>query len=149
MVYIKVNGFTKRKALGFTLSLWDLTGFLLPTQMMLRLLYRDLLEDHGELKWDDEVPEEYQKRYADVFKRLLTFHGLRWDRAVIPTSNWDEKWGCRLATYFDGSEVASTAYSYLVTRKLDGSFHSRLLWAKGKLASGSVPRNELGGHFWQ
>ena len=147
MVYIKVNEFTKRKALGFTLSLWDLTGFLLPIQMMLRLLYRDLLENHRELKWDDEVPEEYQRRYACVFKKLLTFHGLRWDRAVIPTSNWDEKWGCRLATYFDGSEVASTAYSYLVTRKLDGSFHSRLLWAKGKLASGSVPRNELGGAF--
>ena len=147
MVYLKNSEFTKRKALGFTLSLWDLTGWVLPIQMLLRLQYRDLLEDHKGLKWDDEVPSQYQVRYASMFKRLLTFHGLRWHRAVVPTANWDEDWGCRLATFFDGSEVASVSYTYIVTLKKDGSLHSRMLWGKGKLGCGSVPRNELGAAF--
>ena len=146
-IYIDEHGFTKRKALGFTLSLWDLTGWVLPIQMMLRLLYRDFLEENKEMGWDEEVPQKYKVKYANIFKRLLTFDGLSWDRAVVPTEGWDEEWGCRLATFFDGSESASAAYTYLVTRKLDGSFHSRLLWGKGKLGCGSVPRNELGAAF--
>ena len=147
MSYLTQCGFTKRKALGFTLSLWDLTGWVLPIQMLLRLQYRELLEDHPKLNWDEELTEAYKIKYARLFKRLLAFQGLTWDRAVVPTSNWDEKWGCRLATFFDGSEVASAAYTYIVTRRIDGSFHSRLLWAKGKLGCGSVPRNELGAAF--
>ena len=145
--YIERQGLTKRKVLGFTLSLWDLTGWVLPIQMLLRLLYREFLEKHKEIGWDDEIPEEYKTKYANIFKRLLTFDGLSWDRAAVPTEGWDEAWGCQLATFFDGSEVASAAYTYLVTRKLDGSLHSRLLWAKGKLGCGSVPRNELGAAF--
>ena len=145
--YISEHQFTKRKALGVTMSLWDLTGWVLPIQMLLRLLYRELLEENKNLSWDEELPEAFKGKYANTFKKLQSFDGLTWDRAVIPTSDWDEEWGCRLATFFDGSEVASTAYTYLVTRKNDGSFHSRLLWAKGKLGCGSVPRNELGAAF--
>ena len=145
--YISIHKLTYRKTLGFTLSLWDLTGWLLPLQMLLRLMYRELLEDHQKGKWDDDIPEDYKSKYASLFKRLLTFDGITWDRAVVPTVNWDEEWGCRLATFFDGSKVASVAYTYIVTKKLDGSFHSRLLWAKGRLGSGSVPRNELGAAF--
>ena len=145
--YIEAHKLTYRKTLGFTLSLWDLTGWVLPIQMLLRLLYRELLEDHQKTNWDDEIPNDYKLKYANLFKRILTFEGLTWDRAVVPTSNWDEEWGCRLATFFDGSEVASAAYTYIVTRCLDGSFHSRLLWAKGKLGCGSVPPNELGAAF--
>ena len=133
LTYIEAHKLTYRKTLGFTLSLWDLTGWVLPIQMLLRLLYRELLEDHQKTNWDDEIPNDYKLKYANLFKRILTFEGLTWDRAVVPTSNWDEEWGCRLATFFDGSEVASAAYTYIVTRCLDGSFHSRLLWAKGKL----------------
>jgi hypothetical protein len=145
--YIKEHGLTKRKALGFTLSLWDLTGWVLPIQMLLRLIYREFLEENKGIGWDEEIPMLYKTRYAKIFKRVMTFDGLSWERAVVPTEDWDEKWGCRLATFFDGSDVASTAYTYLVTRKLSGSFHSRLLWAKGKLGCGTVPRNELGAAF--
>ena len=147
LYYIQSHKLTYRKTLGFTLSLWDLTGYVLPIQMLLRLLYRELLEDYQKTRWDDEIPEDYQVKYANLFKRLLTFEGLSWDRSAVPALNWDEAWGCRLATFFDGSQVASTAYTYLVTRRLDGSYHSRLLWAKGRLGSGSVPRNELGAAF--
>ena len=145
--YIKEHGLTKRMALGFTLSLWDLTGWVLPIQMLLRIIYREFLEANKGIGWDDEIPIEYKIRYAKIFKRVMTFDGLSWERSVVPTSNWDEEWGCRLATFFDGSDVASTAYTYIITRKLDGSFHSRLLWAKGKLGCGTVPRNELGAAF--
>ena len=145
--YIKEHGLTKRKALGFTLSLWDLTGWVLPIQMLLRLIYREFLEENKGIGWDDEVPMQYKMRYAKIFKRVMSFDGISWERAVVPTMDWDENWGCRLATFFDGSDVASTAYTYIVTRKLNGTFHSRLLWAKGKLGCGTVPRNELGAAF--
>ena len=145
--YITAHKLTWRKTLGLTLSLWDLTGWVLPIQMLLRLMYRELLKDHQKENWDDIIPDDYQKKYAKLLLRLLTFDGLSWDRAAVPTENWDKEWGCRLATFFDGSEVASAAYTYLVTRRMDGSFRSRLLWAKGKLGCGSVPRNELGAAF--
>ena len=145
--YIKEHGLTKRKVLGFTLSLWDLTGWVLPIQMLLRLIYREFLEECKGIGWDDEIPAKYKERYSKVFRRVMTFDGLSWDRAVVPKEDWDEKWGCRLATFFDGSDAASTAYTYIVTRKHNGTFHSRLLWAKGKLGCGTVPRNELGAAF--
>ena len=145
--YISEHKFTKRKALGFTMSLWELTGYVLPIQMLLRLLYRELLEENPNLSWDDEIPISFTSKYATAFKKLQTFDGLTWDRAVVPTTDWDEKWGCRLATFFDGSQVACAAYTYIITRRKDKSYMSRLLWGKGKLGSNSVPRNELGAAF--
>merc|ERR1712015_75716 len=62
--YIETHKLTYRKTLGITLSLWDLTGWVLPIQMLLRLLYRELLAEHQKTRWDDEIPEDYKIKYA-------------------------------------------------------------------------------------
>ena len=153
--YIKEHGLTKRLCLRVCLSAWDVTGYLLPLQMALRIHYRQtLMDEKQDLSWDEQVSPATKQRYVGLFKVLLNMEGLRWKRCLISQHGYveNDESPC-LAILHDGSMSAANAVAYLVTERVAEDplkevepNHVCIVTARGKLAplrGSTIPRLEL------
>ena len=151
--YVKIYGLTKRLILRISMSCWDISGFLMPIQLMLRLNYRQTLqeEDPG-LGWDTQLSGPTIERYITLFSTLLSFNGIRWNRGLLSKHGYIEG-TATLAIVYDGSSLAAAATAYLVTERKESDVekkntfnHVQICLARGKIApanGSSTPRMEL------
>ena len=132
---------TRRKALGFYMSLYDPLGFILPVLMVARVLFQETW--YAEREWEKSLDKELQSKW-DAWANQLT--GLpvlsfpRWLKVEeLDLARDKERVGVHV--FCDASKLAIGACAYIVTEK-----DSVLALAKGKIIKRkgtSIPSNEL------
>ena len=136
---------TRRSVLANVARVFDPSGFLTPIILQAKLLMRESWSNPG-LGWDDPLPDVLKSRWVDLLASMLRLQDL-----VIPRSLWpmEEVVGLpSLVVFTDGSAMAFGAVAYIRWQLTGGSFWTRLVMAKGKIAPKgvtSIPRLELNG----
>ena len=133
--------YTKRNVLRSTATIFDPMGFLAPFVVRAKLLMQQAWVQA--LDWDEPLTDELQEAWRRWFGELVTLHQTKIPRclkeAPMVTST-------EIHAFSDASEKAYAAAVYARYEYIDGSFSSRLVAAKTRLAplkTISVPRLEL------
>ena len=118
--------YTKRNVLRSTATIFDPMGFLAPFVVRAKLLLQQAWVQA--LDWDEPLTNELQEAWRQWFGEIIMLHETK-----IPRCS-------------DASEKAYSAAVYARYEYMDGSFSSRLVAAKTRLAplkAISIPRLEL------
>ena len=83
------------------------------------------------LDWDDPIPAEEQDAWIDFFRELFEMESVRFNRSIMPENSVGDP---TLIIFSDASEKAFGACAYARWQMMDGSFESRLIMAKSRLA---------------
>ena len=135
----------RKIVLSNVMKIFDPLGLLSPLILQAKLLLRETWNVEG-LGWDDPLPKEQAKDWLKFLKSLLELNSIQ-----VPRSLWPEgevEGLPMLIIFSDGSISAYGAAAYIRWEMRDGSFWSRLIMAKSKIAPKriiSVPRMELSG----
>ena len=136
---------TRKVVLSNVMKVFDPIGLLSPLILQAKLLLRETWNIEG-LGWDDPLPEKVKNEWLGFLRSLLELNDI-----VIPRSLWPEGEVEELPiliVFSDGSISAYGVAAYIRWKMKDGSFWSRLIMAKSKIAPKriiSVPRMELSG----
>ena len=136
---------TRKVVLSNVMKVFDPIGLLSPLILRAKLLLRETWSVAG-LGWDDPLPTKEKDDWLKFFISLLQLNDIE-----IPRSLWPEgevEGLPMLVIFSDGSISAYGVAAYIRWQMKDGSFWSRLIMAKSKLAPKriiSVPRMELCG----
>lgn len=129
---------TKRKLLAVANSIYDPLGILAPYTLQWKLLLREVWEGH--YSWDQELSEEFLKKYERLMNQLSQITSVRIQRYVTENKNLR----C-LHIFCDASGQAYGACAYL--RVGDDHPTIQLLLAKTRVAplkqKVTIPRLEL------
>ena len=136
---------TKRIVFSITASQYDPLGLINPVMVGGKLLMRKSVQSNTNTKydWDDPLSPEIRWEWIEYFIRLFEIENIKFSRCI---KNKDYVGDPMLILFSDASTSAYGACAYLRYELSDGSFESRLLTAKGKLApikSLTIPRLEL------
>jgi hypothetical protein len=67
--------FTKRKILSISARIFDPIGFLAPTVLLLKIIYRQLWEKN--IDWDQLAPEDIQRSWKTLMSSIIEFNQLK------------------------------------------------------------------------
>ena len=116
---------TRRKALGFYMSIYDPLGFILPILMVARVLFQETW--YAEQSWENSLAPELQKRWDKWAAQLQEIPVLRFPRWLrVEKVGASEVLGVHV--FCDSSKTAYGAYAYIVSPN-----ESVLAYAKGKI----------------
>ena len=136
---------TRRVLSSNIARIFDPVGFLCPVLLKGKLLMRELWS-YKELGWDDSIPAEIASKWICFLRSLLKLSEVRFPRSLWPK---DEVVGLpTLIIFSDGSASAFGAAAYIRWKLTDGTYWSRLIMAKCKIAPKdilSIPRMEING----
>ena len=136
---------TLRTILGIVNKPHDILGLVAPITIRAMVAYRDLFRIEPALDWDDDIPIEEKKKWAEIFRIFREVADVKFQRSTRPKSAVGHP---EIVAYFDGSDNAYAAVAYLRWTLADGSIDVNLACAKAKvtpLKRISTPRSELNG----
>ncbi|XP_067046580.1 uncharacterized protein [Acropora muricata] len=132
---------TKRNMLKKTASIYDPFGFLTPFVVRAKILMQEAwMEAFG---WDEELPDRFKMEWKRWFEELGELGAVRISRCLKEDKKLRD---ITIHTFSVASEKAYAAASYIRHEYEDGTFSTRLVAAKSKLAPlkvMSIPRLEL------
>jgi len=120
---------TKRMLLSQVNGVYDPLGLATPLTVCAKMLLRNL--NALKLDWDDPIPAEEQDAWIDFFRELFEMESVRFNRSIMPENSVGDP---TLIISSDASEKAFGACAYARWQMMDGSFESRLIMAKSRLA---------------
>ena len=129
---------TRKMVASKVAELYDPVGIWEPLKLQLKLGLSKL----NSLDWDEVLSPPDQALWKDKFVTFVGFPDMKVDRCVVPENAIISK-GARLICISDAATHAGGAAIYIGFHCDDGSFSNKLLTAKSKLMSATVPRNEL------
>ena len=138
-------GLTKRMILSQVNGIYDPLGLATPFTIRAKIMMRRLFTEQKQLEWDDAIPEEYRDEWAQFFREMFNMEKIQFDRCVKPQAAVG---GPSLVIFSDASEDAFGACAYTRWELQDGSFCSRLMAAKSRIAPArkiTIVRLELNG----
>ena len=141
---------TKRMILSVVNGIFDPLGLAAPVIMKAKILMRKF--HTNELKglgWDDVIPSEYRNEWVEFFTELFEMEGIQFERCTKPSNSTGDP---ILIFFSDASGDAYVVCAYLRYELNDGSFQSRLVMSKSRLAPLriiSIVRLELCGALLQ
>ena len=133
--------YTKRNVLRSTATIFDPMGFLAPFVVRAKLLLQQAWV--LALDWDEPLTNELQEAWRQWFGELVMLPETKIPRCLKTASMVTNM---EIHSFSDASEKAYSAAVYARYEYLDGSFSSRLVTAKTRLAplkAISIPRLEL------
>ena len=136
---------TRKVVLQNVMKVFDPIGLLSPLILQAKLLLRETWNIEG-LGWDDPLPEKEKNEWLRFLRSLLELNDILIPRSLWPEGEVEEL--PMLVVFSDGSMSAYGVAAYIRWAMKDGSFWSRLIMAKSKIAPKriiSVPRMELSG----
>ena len=136
---------TRKVVLSNVMKVFDPIGLLSPLILQAKLLLRETWNIEG-LGWDDPLPEKEKNEWLRFLRSLLELNDILIPRSLWPEGEVEEL--PMLVVFSDGSMSAYGVAAYIRWAMKDGSFWSRLIMAKSKIAPKriiSVPRMELSG----
>jgi hypothetical protein len=136
-----LEAFTKRSCLAILAQLWDPIGLISPVTIKFRIDLQDLWSSGYE--WDDVLPEEAQKKWAENLKIMNHLLTLQFDRKLKPS---DAIGPPQIHGFSDAGEQAYGAVIFLRWELEDGSFYCVSVIIKPFVApvkKKSIPRLEL------
>ena len=134
---------TRRSVLEQTMRIYDPIGILSPFLLRAKILLRETWA--LKLGWDDAVPTGLRSRWITLFKEMFQLSQVEYSRCLTPP---DAKGGPTLIILSDASDLAYGFSAYVRWELTDGSFWSRLIFAKCRIAplrKLSTPQMELNG----
>ena len=96
-----------------------------------KILLRKLTSIEPRLGWDDPIPSEYQSNWNAFIKHLESLQTLSFNRCIKPDDAVDNP---ILLTFSDTSENMFCACCYLKWKTSQGTFKSKLLMSKNRVA---------------
>ena len=137
----KFEAFTKRSCLATLAQLWDPIGLISPVTIKFRIDLQELWSlGYG---WDDVLPEEVQKKWAENLKMMNHLLTLQFDRKLKPSDAIGQP---QIHGFSDAGEQAYGAVIFLRWELRDGSFCCVPVLIKPFVAPvkrKSIPRLEL------
>lgn len=134
---------TKRKLLKFMMEIFDPIGFLSPITIQLKILFQDLWRVNS--KWDDEIPDETNKKWQSWLKITNEMNTVKVSRCYFTEA--DPFRVAEMHVFCDASEKAYATAVYLRIIH-NGQFYVSIVSAKARVApvkSMTIPRLELQG----
>ena len=134
---------TRRSVLEQTMRIYDPIGILSPFLLRAKILLRETWA--LKLGWDDAVPTGLRSQWITLFKEMFQLSQVEYSRCLTPP---DAKGGPTLIILSDASDLAYGFSAYVRWELTDGSFWSRLIFAKCRIAplrKLSTPQMELNG----
>ena len=134
---------TRRGIPSIVSSIYDPLGMAVPFILPTKLLLQDLCRKG--LAWDDEIPDNYSLRWRSWLHRLPKLSEFSAHRHIKP-SDFGRNTSSQIHHFFDASQSAYGAVSYLRLVNLDGRIHCSFLIGKSRLAplkQTTIPRLEL------
>ena len=134
---------TRRILLSQVNGIYDPIGLASPFIVRAKLLLRDLTA--AKVGWDEPLSEEDRLKWYGFFNELFKMNNIIFPRSAKPK---DAQGKPSLVIFSDASKLAFGACAYLRWMIEEGTFISRLLMAKSKLAPTkelTMPRLELNG----
>ncbi len=136
---------TKRGILSLTARIFDPLGFLTPLTMFGKFIFQDLW--CLGVGWDEEVPEQHQKRFVSWVRGLQSVSQLHIPRCLCLKSTWKEaSEGLEIHAFGDASMKGYGAVVYCRVPRSEGGYQVSLVMSKGKVAplkKITLPRLEL------
>ena len=136
---------TRRILSSNVARVFDPVGFLCTVLLQAKLLMRELWS-FKELGWDDPIPTAIAEKWIHFLASLLKLAEVKFPRSLWPVAEVDGL--PTLVIFSDGAALAFGASAYIRWRLKDGSYWTRLVMAKCKIAPKnivSIPRMELNG----
>ena len=136
---------TLRQCLSIMNSIYDPLGLVTPLTIQLKIAFRDLFRSGLNLKWDDPIPPGDQGRWLHLLRLHAEAKSISFPRATKPEQAVGK---CQLIVFFDGSDLAYAAVTYIRWTLQDGSIFTALVNSKARvtpLQRISTPRSELNG----
>ena len=137
------SNLTRRMILSMVNGIYDPMGLAVPFVVQAKIMLRVLTQ--ANTGWDDAVPDDERNRWVSFFYEAFEMEHIEFPRSTKPLNAVGAP---ILVIFSDASEDAYGACAYVRWRKLDGSYESRLLLAKSRLAPTkkiTIPRLELNG----
>jgi hypothetical protein len=134
---------TRRGILSITSSVYDPLGMVCAAIMPAKLLLQDLCR--LKLKWDEKIPENYQKRWIQWLAGLPKLEDVSVSRCLKP-SDFGNPVGIQLHHFSDASNIGYGVITYLRLVNESGDVHCSFVCAKSRVApikQISIPRMEL------
>ena len=134
---------TKRLVLQQVMMIYDPMGLVSPFTLLAKIYLRETWQLG--LDWDDALPPQLYKKWADFFQKLFLLEDLRFPRSLRPSTAVGDPW---LIILSDGSDKAYGCAAYVRWNCSDGSVHTQLILSKSRIApvdKVSTPRMELNG----
>ena len=134
---------TKREALSHLSGCYDPNRFAAPIMIKGKKFMRNLWKE--KVEWDDSISTEHRKDWNDFLIDILSVETISFKRSLRDMETLGEP---MLIIFCDGSEQAYGAVAYIRWKMKNGSFYSRLVLAKCRIAPMkqiSIVRLELNG----
>ena len=142
-IVIKDRPATRRGILSIVSSIYDPLGFAAPFIFQAKLILQDLCRKR--LDWDEEIPEEFLKRWQAWLQELPKLEQLAVDRC-FKTADLDEVQTAELHHFADASQHGYGAVTYLKVEDKNGNSKCSFVMGKSRLAPikpVTIPRMEL------
>ena len=136
--YFDQNKVTRRMVLSKIAEIWDPVGIWEPFKLQLKLDNRVL----NGLDYDTALEDELQEHWKSRFEQFLQVPDMSAQRCIVPTETQDPD-SIRLICLSDAAENACGCAIYAGFQMKDGNYSCKLLTARSKLISQTIPRNEL------
>ena len=119
---------TKRNVLSTCAQIYDPMGLASPHSVFGRMILQKCWEDNVE--WDQELNEPLKQQFLEFCEQLPRLEEVTTSRCLLA----DEKSRViGIYTFVDGSTKAYACAVFVVTQDEDGTKHSNLVFAKGKV----------------
>lgn len=141
-ITIKDRPFTRRGLLSVISSIYDPLGVLAPVVLTAKMIMQDL--SRMKIGWDDDLPEQVKRRWADWLTELPKLTGFRVDRCIKP-AGFGGHAHAQLHHFTDASEGAYGTASYLLLKNERNQVHCVLMMGKARVAplkQPTIPRME-------
>ena len=113
-------------------------GIFEPLKLYMKLMFSSL----NGFSWGDPLPQHVVAPWKAIFAHYPSLPSVAVSRSVVPEGLAPDH-PCRVICVTDAAESAIGAAVYIGFQRPDGSYTCRLLTAKSRLLSGTIPRNEL------
>ena len=133
---------SKRKTMSVLNSIFDPCGLSAPVVVRGKILLRDLW--NKDISWDTVLDQSDTEQWIAFFKEMCQMCKINFNRSIKPENTCDKQ--PILVTFSDASTQAFGACAYVRWEMTDGTFRSRLLLAKSRVAPlkvATVARLEL------
>jgi hypothetical protein len=142
---------TKRIALSQLSKVYDPLGLVTPFILRGKILMRELCMTDSQnntkdkLGWDEAIPSNLRCKWEAFFQDMFNLEDISFKRCIKPNNAIGNP---TLIIYSDGSTQAYGTCAYIRWRCTDGTFTSRLITSKNRVAPVkplTMPRIELNG----
>ena len=131
------KSFTKRQALRLTHQPFDLLCLFIQLRTNLNLLYRHLITNYPNLKYEDQVPQHLVADWISIIIMILQCANISVPRYILTNATSNE---AILAIFSDGSQSASCSRLFLRFEVAPDTFEARYLCGNSKIAPpGNTP----------